>query len=401
MRVPRWFSRGRTAPEYTGVNDRRQQSIIDGLRFRGIDDTEPADREERVRVAVERVSVHVQRLSGVPDKQEWWHAGRGIGGDAEGIRFQPDHPAYPDGRLHVGDRQWEVLGELTGQSGTEFGSSIGEQRDTLFELVAKEADRIRVNAPDAPDHRLPVEGRHFVDPGDVREAAFSLRVNNVWVQQNFGAVVDGLRAEGLVTDQTARQLLEKSPKDRESMQRWASELATGELSEDVYHRLADRPDSLELDRTDTAVKGFLDDLAAQSGTDSATFLNEVQVAPPAQKSWQIANSLMANSALRDLDPEKYLEAKEKLSVVVDEQAWTLTTASQHPQTASGQVIIALRSLEAEASPSPRTAPQERFIDPRAGVAEPGSASAVPTTGDGSAQRSDHPHSRNQGQHLGS
>jgi hypothetical protein len=204
-----------------------------------------------------------------------------------------------------------------------------------------------------------------------------------------------------VTDQTARQLLEKSPKDRESMQRWASELATGELSEDVYHRLADRPDSLELDRTDTAVKGFLDDLAAQSGTDSATFLNEVQVAPPAQKSWQIANSLMANSALRDLDPEKYLEAKEKLSVVVDEQAWTLTTASQHPQTASGQVIIALRSLEAEASPSPRTAPQQRFIDPRAGVAEPGSASAVPTTGDGSAPRSDHPHSRNKGQHLGS
>lgn len=401
VRVPRWFWRGQKAPEYTGVNDRRQQLIIDGLRFRGIDDTEPADREERVRSAVERVSVHVQRLSGVPDKQEWWHAGRGIGGDAMGIRFEPNHPAYPDGRLHVGDRQWEVLGELTRQSGTEFGSSIGEQRDTLFELVAKSADRFRVNAPDAPDHRLPIEDRHFVDPGDVREAAFSHRVNNVWLQQNFGAVVNGLRAEGVLTDQTAQQLLEKSPKDRESMERWAGELAAGQLTEGVYHRLADRPDSLELDRTDTAVKGFLDDLAAQSGTDSAMFLNQVQVAPPAQKSWQIAGSLMENSALRDLDPEKYLEAKEKLSVVVDEQAWTLTTASQPSQAASGQVIAALKGLEADAAPSPRTAPQERFIDPREGVAEPGSGSAVPVTGDGSAPRSDHPHSRNQGQHLGS
>lgn len=405
--MPRWFSRGQKAPEYTGVNDRRQQSIIDGLRAvddlrsRGIENAEADSRERDVRVAVERAAVHVQLLSGVPEKQEYWHAGRGIDEDAKGIWFQPNHWQYSDGRLHVGDRQWEVLGELTGQSGTKFGSSIGEQRDTLFELVAKSADRFRVNAPDAPDHRLPIEDRHFVDPGDVHEAAFSHRVNNVWLQQNFGAVVQGLRSEGVVTDRTARQLLEKSPKDRESMERWAGELAAGEMTEGVYHRLADRPDSLELDRTDTAVKGFLDDLAVQSGTDSATFLNQVQVAPPAQKSWQIAGSLMENSALRDLDPEKYLQAKEKLSVVVDEQAWTLTTASQPTHAASSQVITAFKSLEAEAVPSPRTAPQERFIDPRAGVAEPGSASAVPATGDGSAPRSDHPQSRNQGQHLGS
>lgn len=147
---------------------------------------------------MERIRAIARRLRGVQKEQgDRWQAGRGVSRDAAEIWFRPNYPAHEDGRLHLGDRQWEVLGELTRQTGRrlsepDFGSSVAERHDILFELVAKEADRARVNSPDAPGHRIPNERRQFVDPGNLGEWAFCRRVNNVWRQDNFGEVVNAL-----------------------------------------------------------------------------------------------------------------------------------------------------------------------------------------------------------------
>jgi hypothetical protein len=379
--------------EYTGVNSPHQQQIIDDVCRSPRLSEEQKDRERSIRYGVERISLNVQRLCGIPEGHGGWsQAVRAFGGDADGIWFRPNAEGGP-GQIRVGDRQWEVLGEVTGRTGRRrgerpFGSSIAEQRDTLFELVAEEADRFRVNARDAPAHRRPLEDREFVDPGKAY-ASFSRRVNHVWLQSNFGKVVDAVREEGLLSEQTADRLMEQAPNRRASMQGWAAEVAAGELSEDGYRSLAARPKTLQLDATDTALKGFLDDMAAHSGTAPAQFLNKIQVAPPDQKAWQVADSLMAKSPLSGLPEDKYLEAKERLSVVVGEQVWSVNDAATHGvqevrQQAAGQVISALKDLEAEAATPPREAAPVRLADPRVGVAEPGGRPAVQTDGDGSA-----------------
>src|SRR5262249_9939166 len=131
----------------------------------------------------------------------------------------------------------------------------------------------------------------------------------------------------------------------------------------------------------------LEDLSAHAGVDSQTFLDRVQSAPPAQKAWQIAGGLLAESSLRGLPPDRYLDLQERLSAAVDQAVPALNEAVRRDpaavhQEVSGRVLSTLGELEAEARVVPPPA-QEMTIDPRTGVAGYGAVPVARHGGDGS------------------
>ncbi|MDX2972012.1 hypothetical protein [Kribbella solani] len=409
------FGRGKNKPVYTGINTQEQQQSIDKIRSlrrnsRGHrPDADALDsRDIEVGSRIERIALITRELSGLPGGGNgWWHAERSRRDDLQIWFDRNSRPVGPEGTLNVGGRAWEVIGEMTGQSRAgfgqpAFGSAVEEQRDVLFALVAEEADRAAIGAPDAPPHRPPYEAS---GPGYPRQRLNSLAVSEIWLQRKFGEVVDAMRTDGIVSDQTARRLLAQAPKDVAVVASYGRALADGTLDPKSYQERTARPANLQLSRSATAVQGLLDDLAKQAGANPRLFIREVHLASPPQKSWQIAGRLLANSPLQAQSPEKYLETKEQLSVVVEAQLGTLTaTAPRDPEAAREQaragILEALGKLEAAAATPEAPAVQEKFIDPRVGVAQPGGASAPPPGSAGGA-RPDHLKSHNHGQQLGS
>jgi hypothetical protein len=317
--------------------------------------------------------------------------------------------------LYAGAQDAEALAELTGRPGSAnrwngngrkrplptLGSSIEEQRDMLYDFVRVVAAEVRTPIADAPEHRQPEYGVKYSEPVDYRplgpeeytewkwrqvdveQTRFDAAVNDVWVKGNFDAVVSRLnrnpylRDRPLIDNKTFSKLMAKAPVER---------------SEHGSVPDAERPAKLELTDREQAVKGFLEDLADRSGVDREVFISGAHNAPHSQQAWQMAGALMSNSRLSSLSDAKYGEVREELSVVVDEQTARLVSgdlpAAEARHEATERVLGALRDLEAEAAPAADVV-QEKIVDPRVGVADPGSTAAgqaeglsEPPAGDG-------------------
>jgi hypothetical protein len=92
-----------------------------------------------------------------------------------------------------------------------------------------------------------------------------------------------------------------------------ADAASGLIGKKEAKSMLARPRTLDIEPVDEAVKGFVDDLSAHTGSDPKEFLDAIHVAPPAEKAWQIAGRLMADSPLQQLDTDKYRDAREQLS----------------------------------------------------------------------------------------
>ncbi|MEU4191553.1 hypothetical protein AB0E69_06630 [Kribbella sp. NPDC026611] len=318
-------------------------------------------RHVRIRLAVERVALAVQEHSGA-SQVAFWRAELGTDADTKLVRWEGGRQ---DGRLYLGQRSFEVIGELAGRTGRpwgepDLGSSIDEQRDTLYELVAVAAHSAESPAPDAPAHRRPhldegVDGLpQSMRRGDeawnraatIEQHLFSHEVNALWAKTNFGPILDRLRApQGVLAhlnDRTFRELAGSAPLDPGRRRQTEGHLAEGVISKGTAKRLLRPPKTLELTTREEAVRGFLDDLADRAGVERAAFLNTVMTAPPAQKAWQIAGALLASTPV---PAEVYAETRERLSVAIDRVAPAVSTEeSRHRATAEvDRAVQAIRS----------------------------------------------------------
>jgi hypothetical protein len=319
------------------------------------------DHRRRLRSAPYLIADEVFELSGAMN--------RGYGGfestPASEITVSPD-PGAPELMqnriMYVPERDLQVLGELTGNTGPkwgeeELGASIDEQRDALYRFVSTVAERAETSLG------ADLSGEEVRQP--VRE--FHDAVSQIWVKENLGRLTNRLEAKGIVDARTANELL-------------------------------DRPAVRELTPNEEVVKGFLDDMRAKSGRDSAKFLAEVQTTPMKHKAWQIAGALMSNrdSPLRDLPMDPSIEARRRLTTAIEEQLPSLQwpagqeqrEVGDSPASVSGRaterVLSALAELEKEMAPAPLQPQlaQAQIFDYRQGTAAPGSTSRAQVSGDG-------------------
>ncbi|TCO50102.1 hypothetical protein EV646_102175 [Kribbella antiqua] len=277
------------------------------------------------------------------------------------IRSNSRVVSTPNRHIAMPRRDLELLGELTARSsGEQDRAAVDAQRDALFRLVSTVAEGAETPLRDnAPRSRL----RYSREDDRQPVWEFHETVNRIWVNENFGRLVNRLQTAGIVDDRTASDL--------------------------------DQPPR-KLTENEQVVNGFLDRMSEKAGMDSVAFVEMVHLAPRNQKSWQIAGALMRNSPLRELPGDKGREAREKLSTAIDRQVpslqWPAGRRQQDvgysPASVSGRaterVLSALAELEEDMAPADPTVQLVQIFDYRQGMASPGSASTAHVSGDGAA-----------------
>lgn len=386
-----------TRQEIEALQDRQRENY--GRRDQG------GERFVRVRLAVEGIAVAVQKRMGASELGFW----RAELGRDRGVNLVRWEGGDMDGRLYLDERSFEVIGELTGKTGRrwgeqDLGSTVDEQRDTLYEVVQMAARSAESPAQDAPEHRKPhidegSDGRPWPSPtrGDdawnraatIEQHLFSNDVGSVWVKANFARVLDDLRQPhhllSHLSDRAFKKLAGSAPLEPLSRHSTEQRLADGEIGPRAAKARLKPPKTLELTRIEQGMRGFLDDMADRAGVDRDEFLNLVTAAPPAQKAWQIAGSLL--SAGPQLAAGEYPEAREKLSVAIDRAVRALNGTNSY-RDVSDRVFRAAEALQgisetAEVSteaqpPAPSLTESQAQVLPQTGVAQ--SRPEAPATG---------------------